>query len=180
MNSIPTIVIITCVVVAWVAFVLFYVYIVIDSSSFFFAKLKGTAPWEIYMETGNIAQAYVRLKKVDEFSLGGIFFHTDESGKKNIDENLACALAAKANPEQFGCLSDPAVIDTVMTLRSWSVDVTVKSNSFILSFPPSCKITNALELGDAFSLEKKYIDSEELSIFVAKIKNCVKNAEVLS
>lgn len=159
--------------VIWISY---QIYFYIIASTFLPDILMGIVPWYIYMKSRKVNRVYAQLKEADTFTLGAFDFRFGfklREKRKQIDEVLACSLAAKANPKQFKCLSDPSVIDAVRTLRSWDVHVTVKSNKFKLGFPVNCKITNTLGVRATVDLEKECMDFEELSNFVVKIKDSV-------
>lgn len=79
-----------------------------------------------------------------------------------MDEAQSCALAAKVNPEQFGCLSEQKVLDAIFAARKMGVCVIVKANHIAMDYSADCKVAPIIN-----RYQRKYLSFERFLDFVA-------------
>lgn len=114
------------------------------------------------MESGDLTHTYTQLKKTEKFVLGKGSGDRIRKKNKTVDEAQACALAAKANPEQFGCLSEQKVLDAIFAARKMGVCVIVKANHFAVDYSADCKVAPIIN-----RYQHKYLSFERFLDFVA-------------
>ena len=122
----------------------------------------GKAPWYLYMESGDLMHTYAQLKKTEKFVLRQGSGGRTRKKNKTMDEAQAYALAATANPEQFGCLSEQKVLDAIFAARKMGVCVIVRANHFAVDYSAGCKVTPIIN-----RYQHKYLSFERFLDFVA-------------